>query len=151
LILKLSRNEQVGKRGWLDIGSTLARFIASPQGLGRAGHKVGIMYITDNPQTAARGTAFVAEAQALGFDVHVEKITTNQTTFTAQLQRLRDAGVDTVAMICVFESVGILRDAKAIAFNLYGRGRCSTPTKSQPAVPNADNTWKSDGPSSDFR
>jgi ABC-type branched-subunit amino acid transport system substrate-binding protein len=98
-------------------GGTLARFVAAPQGLGRGGHKIGLIYTGDSPPQVADARGFLAVAAQLGLDVHVEKIATNQATFTAQLQRLKDAGVDTVAMICVFEAVGILRDAKAIAFN----------------------------------
>jgi branched-chain amino acid transport system substrate-binding protein len=98
-------------------GGALARFVVSPQGLNRGGHKLGIIYADDTPAIRSAADAFIAEAQAHGAEVHAEKIATNQASFTAQLQRLRDAGVDTVAMACVFESVGILRDAKAIAFN----------------------------------
>jgi branched-chain amino acid transport system substrate-binding protein len=98
-------------------GGALARFVLSPQGLNRVGHKLGIIYTDNPPQIAFAASAFIAEAQAHGAEVHAEKITTNQATFTAQLQRFRDAGVDTVAMACVFEAVGILRDAKAIAYN----------------------------------
>jgi branched-chain amino acid transport system substrate-binding protein len=97
-------------------GEGLARFTVSPNGLGRAGHKIGLLYTTDSPIAAYAGP-FLAEAKRLGMDVHVEKIATNQASFVSELQRLRQAGVDTVAMICVFESVGILRDAKAIGFN----------------------------------
>jgi ABC-type branched-subunit amino acid transport system substrate-binding protein len=98
-------------------GGTLARFIPSAQGLGRAGHKVGIIYVDDNPDLREAANSFIAVGRQVGLEVHAEKIVTNQPTFTAQLQRLRDAGVDTIAMGCVFESVGILRDAKALAYN----------------------------------
>jgi branched-chain amino acid transport system substrate-binding protein len=99
-------------------GAALARFVVSPQGLNRGGHKLGIIYTDDSqPLIQTASNTFIAEAQAHGSEVHAEKIATNQASFTAQLQRLRDAGVDTVVMACVFESVGILRDAKAIAYN----------------------------------
>jgi ABC-type branched-subunit amino acid transport system substrate-binding protein len=98
-------------------GGALARFVLSAQGLNRTGHKLGIIYPDDSPFLRSAANAFIAEAQGQGAEVHAEKIATNQASFTAQLQRLRDAGVDTVAMACTFESVGILRDAKAIAFN----------------------------------
>ncbi|MHB8465368.1 MAG: ABC transporter substrate-binding protein [Acidimicrobiales bacterium] len=98
-------------------GDTLARFVLSPQGLNRAGHKLGIIYTEDTPPLKSAANAFIAYARAKGAEVHAEKIVTNQATFTAELQRMRDAGVDTVVMACVFESVGILRDAKAIAYN----------------------------------
>jgi branched-chain amino acid transport system substrate-binding protein len=97
-------------------GEGLARFVVSPNGLGRAGHKIGLLYLSDHT-IAAYADSFLAEAKKLGMEVHVEKIATNQSSFVSELQRLQQAGVDTVAMIAVFESVGILRDAKAIAFN----------------------------------
>jgi branched-chain amino acid transport system substrate-binding protein len=106
-------------------GATLARFIVSPNGLGRPGHKIGLLYTTDNPVASYVGP-FLAEAKRLGMDVHVEKIVTNQSSFVAELQRLRQAGVDTVAMVCVFEAVGILRDAKAIGFNPTWTGHTFT-------------------------
>ncbi|MHB8463347.1 MAG: ABC transporter substrate-binding protein [Acidimicrobiales bacterium] len=98
------------------VGATLARYVASPQGLNRAGHKIGIIYLDDTPPVRAAAKSFIDASRQMGFQVHAEKITTNQPTFTAELQRMRDAGVDTIAMDCVFESVGIIRDAKAMAY-----------------------------------
>jgi ABC-type branched-subunit amino acid transport system substrate-binding protein len=97
--------------------TTLARYVAGSQGLNRAGHKIGLIYTSDGPNTALPAAAFQREASRLGLQVTAEKIATNQATFTAELERLRQAGADTVAMICVFESAGILRDAKALAYN----------------------------------
>jgi ABC-type branched-subunit amino acid transport system substrate-binding protein len=98
-------------------GATLARYVAGGQGLNRAGHKIGLIYTSDHQQTSSPAGSFMREASRLGLSVTAEKIATNQATFTAELERLRQAGVDTVAMICAFESAGILRDAKALAYN----------------------------------
>jgi ABC-type branched-subunit amino acid transport system substrate-binding protein len=98
-------------------GATLARYVAGGQGLNRAGHKTGLIYTSDSPPAASAADAFQREASRLGLSVTAEKVATNQPTFTAELERLRQAGVDTVTMICVFESAGILRDAKALAYN----------------------------------
>jgi branched-chain amino acid transport system substrate-binding protein len=98
-------------------GEALAHFVATSSGLGRQGHKIGLIYTTDSPVPAGTADGFLATASKLGLDVHVEKIVVNQPTFTAEMQRMRDAGVDTVVMSCVFEAIGILRDSKAIAYN----------------------------------
>jgi ABC-type branched-subunit amino acid transport system substrate-binding protein len=99
------------------VGATIARYVASPQGLNRVGHKIGIMYLDDTPPVRAAGESFIAASRQLGLQVYGEKIVTNQPSFTAQLERLRNEGVDTIVMDCVFESVGIIRDAKALAYN----------------------------------
>ena len=99
------------------MGGTLARYVTSPQGLNRAGHKIGIIYVDDQPDELSAANAFMAAARQLGLQVYGEKIVTNQPSFTAQVERLRNEGVDTVVMDCVFESVGIMRDAKALAYN----------------------------------
>ena len=99
------------------VGATIARFVLSSQGLNRAGHKIGIIYVDDQPDELSAANAFMAAARQLGLQVYGEKIATNQPTFTAQLERLRNEGVDTIVMDCVFESVGIMRDAKALAYN----------------------------------
>jgi branched-chain amino acid transport system substrate-binding protein len=95
----------------------LGQFVVGPAGLNRAGHKVGVIYITDQPATNATGEEFIATAKSLGLQVHTEKIVSNQPSYTSELQRIKDSGADTVAVIAVADAIGIMRDAAAIHFS----------------------------------
>jgi branched-chain amino acid transport system substrate-binding protein len=99
-----------------EAGATLARYVASGEGLDRGGHKVGVIYASDNPSASATAAQLIEVGPSVGLEMYGEEITTNQTSFTAQLQRLSDEGVDTVVIAGVAEAIGILRDAAAIAY-----------------------------------
>ena len=58
--------------------------------------------------------SFVPEAQRLGLDVAgVEAVEPNQASFTAQLLRLQQAGVEILVVSATAEAIGIIRDAKS--------------------------------------
>jgi ABC-type branched-subunit amino acid transport system substrate-binding protein len=59
----------------------------------------------------------VAEVENLGMEISAnETVDPGATSFTPQLQRLQDAGVENVAVFATAEVIGILRDAAAIGY-----------------------------------
>jgi ABC-type branched-subunit amino acid transport system substrate-binding protein len=117
--------------------AAMAQFVAGPQGLNRAGHKIGMLYPNDYPYFTRLGEDFIASAKAIGLNVQAQKITTNQASFTAELQRFKDSGVDTVVMLCTPESIGILRDAKALSYSPVWAGTSFDADELVPAAPQA--------------
>lgn len=92
---------------------TLGSFIQGP--LGGAGKKVGIIH-TEN-YTGYRDAAVDGIKEA-GFEiVRVERVASNQGSFTSELLRLRDAGAGVVVILTAQEAIGILRDARAISYS----------------------------------
>ena len=80
------------------------------------GKKIGVMYVN---QAAYKSTsdAFVPEAKRLGLNVaRVEAVEPNQASFTAQLLRMREAGVQVLVISATVEALGIVRDAKSMGF-----------------------------------
>ena len=78
--------------------------------------KLGIIYLTPTIYAASK-RAYEAEARSLGMDVvATEAAEPNQASFTPQLIRLRDAGVENLAIMATFEATGILRDARALGW-----------------------------------
>jgi branched-chain amino acid transport system substrate-binding protein len=94
----------------------MAQFVSGPKGLDRAGHKIGVLYLSDFPYQTQSGLQFISDAKAIHLDIQSQTITTNQPSFTAELQRFKDAGVDTLVVFAVAESIGILRDANALSY-----------------------------------
>jgi ABC-type branched-subunit amino acid transport system substrate-binding protein len=90
--------------------------MGGPNGIVKPGSKVGLVDTADQPPTSALASSFKDEAGKLGLNVVEEKLTTGQASFTAEVQRLKDAGVQAVAMAGTTEPLGVLRDAKAISF-----------------------------------
>jgi ABC-type branched-subunit amino acid transport system substrate-binding protein len=99
-----------------DEGTALARYVGGPNGIAKPGSTVGLVYTADQPPMAATAAAFKDSAETSGLTVHEEKLSTGQASFTAEVQRLKDAGVQTVVMTATTEALGVLRDAAAISF-----------------------------------
>jgi ABC-type branched-subunit amino acid transport system substrate-binding protein len=97
-------------------GISMAQYIGGPNGIAKPGSKVGLVYTADQPPNAALASSFKEEAGKLGLTVAEQKLTTGQASFTAEVQRLKDAGVQTVMMSATTEALGVLRDARAISF-----------------------------------
>jgi ABC-type branched-subunit amino acid transport system substrate-binding protein len=98
-----------------DEGHSLAQYVGGSNGIAK-GSTVGLVYVADAPPMAATAAAFKDEAAKLGLSVEEEKVATGQASFTAEVQRLKDAGVQTVVMTATTEALGVLRDAAAISF-----------------------------------
>ena len=95
-------------------GKTLASFVRNVLDDGHK--KLGVIH-ANVPINNKGKDAYVAEAKALGMQVvAVEAVERNQSSFTPQLLRLRNAGVENLAIIATVEALGILRDAKAIGY-----------------------------------
>jgi ABC-type branched-subunit amino acid transport system substrate-binding protein len=97
-------------------GKSLARYVGGDKGIAEKGATVGLVYVADAPPMAATASAFKKEAEKLGLDVQEEKLSTGQASFTAEVQRLKDAGIDVVVMSGTTEILGVLRDAAAIGY-----------------------------------
>lgn len=97
-----------------DRGKLVASFVAGP--LGGAHKKIGVIYLKDAIQSDI-ATSFIKSARERGMDVvDAEPVAPGQSSFTAELQRLRAKGAQVVGMFVLIESLGILRDAKAIQY-----------------------------------
>ncbi len=104
----------------VDQGRSLASFVKNK--LGDGGKKLGVMYIGQPVYTVGKD-AYVARAKELGLNIVAqERLETNQATFTAQLLRMRDAGVENIAIMATIEAVGILRDARALGYEPHFTG-----------------------------
>jgi branched-chain amino acid transport system substrate-binding protein len=124
--MQITMNSDPATTGWKNVrtiglagslGRTLAQFVVGTNGLNRTGHKVGVIYVSDQASTNATAQGFMATAKSLGLQVHAEKIVLGQPSFTSELQRIKDSGADTVAIIAVADAIGIMRDAAAIHFS----------------------------------
>lgn len=101
-------------------GRTLASFVKNAMGDGAK--KLGVIYL-NNPLYGKAKDAYLGEAKALGLRVvATEAVEVNQGSFTPQLLRLRNAGVENLALIVTFEALGILRDAKALNYQPHVTG-----------------------------
>jgi ABC-type branched-subunit amino acid transport system substrate-binding protein len=97
-----------------DNGRVLADFI--PNKMGDADKKIGVMYLNLGAYAAGKN-AFVAAAKTRGLNVvATEAVEPSQASFTPQLLRLRNAGVEHLVMIVTIEAVAVLRDAKALGY-----------------------------------
>lgn len=90
--------------------------------IGDANGKTGMIVVNDPIQFAARD-AISRELDRLGMThVRDETISAGQGSFVAELSRLRSAGATTVVMVSGSESVGIVRDAKAMGYSPHFTG-----------------------------
>jgi branched-chain amino acid transport system substrate-binding protein len=95
-------------------GRANARFVQTQ--LGGSSKKLGVIYTKGTVHEIA-AQAYIAEARKLGMTVvDSEVIEQNQATYTSQVLRLQQSGADVVAIMALLETVGILRDAKAIGY-----------------------------------
>jgi branched-chain amino acid transport system substrate-binding protein len=124
-VIQNTMNSDPATTGWKNVrsinlagtvGRVLAQYIVGPSGLNRAGHKVGVIYVGNQESTNATADTFITTAKSLGLQVHAEKTVLSQPSFTSELQRIKDSGADTVAIIAVADAIGIKRDAAAIHF-----------------------------------
>ena len=96
-------------------GTILAGHVAET--LGGVGKKVGVIYVNQVAYKAVSDT-FVPRARKLGIQMGpVEAVEPNQASFTPQLLRMRQAGVEILVVSATAEAIGILRDAKSIGFS----------------------------------
>jgi branched-chain amino acid transport system substrate-binding protein len=102
--------------------------------IGDGAGKTGMIVVNDPIQFAARD-AINRELDRLGMThVRDETISAGQGSFVAELSRLRSAGATTVVMVTGNESVGIVRDAKAMGYSPHFTGMFWTLDEfSQPA------------------
>jgi ABC-type branched-subunit amino acid transport system substrate-binding protein len=96
-------------------GTILGSYVKN--GLHGAGKKLGVIYVN---QAAYKATAdtFVSESKHLGMTVaDVEVVEPNQASFTSQLLRMQQAGVQILMISSTTETIGILRDAKSMGWS----------------------------------
>jgi len=95
-----------------DSGAVLAAFVKNVVKVGN--EKLGALY---TPSVANWLAAYQSGLERLGLTLtDKEQIESNGASFTAQLVRLRNAGVQNVAIFGGVEVIGILRDAKALGY-----------------------------------
>lgn len=98
----------------IDQGRSLGSFVKNV--LGDGDKKLGVFHLAA-PVYSLGKDAYAAEAKRLGMDVvAVEQIEPNQGSFTSQLVRMRDAGVENIAIVATIEAIGILRDARVMSY-----------------------------------
>jgi len=96
-------------------GTLLASYVKN--GLHGAGKKVGAIYVNQSAYKAAVDT-FVAESKRQGMTVaDVEAVEPNQASFTSQLLRMQQAGVQILMISSTTETIGILRDARSMGWS----------------------------------
>jgi len=96
-------------------GTILASYVKN--GLHGAGKKVGAIYVNQSAYKAAVDT-FTAESKRQGMTVaDVEAVEPNQASFTSQLLRMQQAGVQILMISSTTETIGILRDAKSMGWS----------------------------------
>jgi branched-chain amino acid transport system substrate-binding protein len=96
-------------------GTILASYVKN--GLHGAGKKVGAIYVNQSAYKAAVDT-FVAESKRQGMTVaDVEAVEPNQASFTSQLLRMQQAGVQILMISSTTETIGILRDARSMGWS----------------------------------
>jgi ABC-type branched-subunit amino acid transport system substrate-binding protein len=80
------------------------------------GKKVGVIYV-NQASYKALADGFLPEARRVGMDtVSPESVEPNQASFTSNLLRLKNAGVQTLVISATTDAVGILRDAKSMGW-----------------------------------
>jgi ABC-type branched-subunit amino acid transport system substrate-binding protein len=95
-----------------DTGAVLAAFVKNEVKVGS--EKLGALYI---PAEANWIATYQSGLQNLGLTLtDKELIETGGASFTAQLEHLKQAGVQNVAIFAGVELIGILRDAKALGY-----------------------------------
>jgi ABC-type branched-subunit amino acid transport system substrate-binding protein len=97
-------------------GTAVANYVAGSGGLAKPGSTVGVVYVADQPALLATATFFDQAAGGLGLKVEDVKVRTGQASFTAEVQRLKDAGIGVVVLFGTTEALGVLRDANAIGY-----------------------------------
>jgi branched-chain amino acid transport system substrate-binding protein len=96
-------------------GTILASYVKN--GLHGAGKKVGAIYVNQSAYKAAVDT-FTAESKRQGMTVaDVEAVEPNQASFTSQLLRMQQAGVQILMISSTTETIGILRDARSMGWS----------------------------------
>lgn len=98
------------------LAATEVSFLKSSY-MNSGGKKIGIVYNGDLPINVAEYKAVAAELGKQGLKlVHVEKVTTAQSSFVSEMSRMKAAGAQTVLQFVILEGPGIIRDAKAIGY-----------------------------------
>jgi branched-chain amino acid transport system substrate-binding protein len=96
-------------------GNEMASYVAD--GLHAAGKKVGVIYV-NQASYKAMNDGFLAQAGKYHLDVAPsESVEPNSASFTAPLLRLKNAGVQVLIVSATTDAIGILRDAKSLAWN----------------------------------
>ena len=95
-----------------DTGAVLAAFVKNQVKVGS--EKLGALYISSEADWVA---TYQSGLQKLGLTLtDKELIETSGASFTAQLEHLKNEGVQNVAIFAGVEVIGILRDAKALGY-----------------------------------
>lgn len=101
-------------------GTIMASYVRNA--LGGAGKKVGVMYVN---QAAYKDvvTTFEPEARNIGLNVvSVESVEPNQASFTSQLLKMQQAGVEILIISATTEAIGIVRDVRGMTWNVQITG-----------------------------
>ena len=110
------------KRAFADVitsaqgGTIMASYVRSA--LGGAGKKVGVMYVNQAAYKEVSDT-FVPEAKKVGLTVaSVQSVEPNQASFTSQLLKMQQAGVQILVVSATTEAIGIIRDARSMGYQV---------------------------------
>jgi branched-chain amino acid transport system substrate-binding protein len=114
------------KRAFADVitsaqgGTIMASYVRSV--LGGAGKKIGVMYVNQAAYKEVSDT-FVPEAKKLGLTVaSVQSVEPNQASFTSQLLKMQQAGVQILVVSATAEAIGIIRDARSMGYQVQITG-----------------------------
>jgi len=110
------------KRAFADLitsaqgGRIMASYVRNH--LGGAGKKVGVIYVNQAAYKDVLDT-FEPEARNLGLDIaSTESVEPNQASFTSQLLKMKNAGVEILVVSATTEAIGIVRDARSMGWNV---------------------------------
>ncbi len=97
-------------------GRIMASYIANH--LGFSGKKVGVIYVNQAAYSDVVGT-LQSEANNIGLHViDTEAVEPNQASFTSQLLKMKNAGVEVLVISATTEAIGIVRDARGMGWNV---------------------------------
>ena len=110
------------KRAFADVitsaqgGTIMGSYVKTA--LGGACKKVGVMYVNQAAYKEVSDT-FVPEAKRLGLAVaSVQSVEPNQASFTSQLLKMQQAGVQILVVSATTEAIGIIRDARSMGYQV---------------------------------
>jgi branched-chain amino acid transport system substrate-binding protein len=114
------------KRAFADVitsaqgGTIMGSYVKTA--LGGADKKVGVMYVNQAAYKEVSDT-FVPEAKKLGLAIaSVQSVEPNQASFTSQLLKMKQAGVQILVVSATAEAIGIIRDARSMGYPVQVTG-----------------------------
>jgi branched-chain amino acid transport system substrate-binding protein len=97
-------------------GTIMASYIRNA--LGGAGKNVGVMYVNQAAYSDIVPT-LQSEANNIGLKiVDTESVEPNQASFTSQLLKMKNAGVQILVVSATTEAIGIVRDARGMGWDV---------------------------------